>query len=453
MPSKNSEFIKRYYSNPKIRQLIFKEAERYSYAIGWGKTLIERGWTLPVREVPIEKLPELLNDKLDIFFPIRVKDDSELYIIWDIEYFNNENPGWLFSRENQKTIFNWMEPAFLIVEDILNSYGIKYLIDITMSGIHVWSKIKTNSPAFKMLTEEGTILPSIEEKYSTIAPTDLKRQRPVPRELGLAYNGAGKVLEFLTHELIRRNRRENSIPIPVTISDSPQMGEYYPYSGISSDLTQYAHPINMRCIRAFCSSHQKSLVRGFEELGPAIDILKTKNITYRQASQIMWDLEEVIRFYEDEFPGNSNINLPDSSDGWMAATNAYSKSELRKIHLEWENTMPGDYICEEKRGIFYIFFDRSRANPSLLTPVNLQTLAEEFGTDGPAETKKIFSTIADYYSDDTLGWYDPQRFTGIDWKKYDAPTAADFWGRIYWSLNKMGLGRSFYQHPSKNPST
>ncbi len=431
MLSKNSEFIARYYANPKIRQLILKQAERYSYAIGWGKTLAERGWTLPVREVPTDKIPELLNDKLDIFFPIRVKDDSELIIIWDIEYFNNENPAWLFSRQNQKTIFTWMEPAFLIVEDILKSYGIKYLIDVTMSGIHVWSKVSTSSPAFEALAEEGTLLPSIEEKYSTIVPTDLKRQRPVPRKLGLAYNAAGKVLEFLTHELIRRNRRENPTPIPVTISDSPQMGEVYPYSGISSDLTQYAHPIHMRCIRAFCSSHQKSLFRGFEDLGPAIDILKTDRITYRQASEIMWNLDETIKFYNDNFPAEKTIELPDSSDGWLSAATAYSKSELRKIHLEWENTMPSDYIEEQKRGIFYMFFDRARANPSLLTPVNLQTMAEEFGADGAAEAKKVFSSISDYYNDDSLGWYDPQKFTGIDWKKYDAPTAADFWGRIY----------------------
>jgi len=450
MLSKNSEFIARYYGNPKIRELIFKQAEKYHYAIGWGKNLAERGWTLPVREVPTEKLQELLDDKLDIFFPIRVKNDSELIIIWDIEYFNNENPAWLFSRENQKTIFGWMEPAFLIVEDILKSYGIKYLVDVTMSGIHVWSKVSTSGQAFRALASEGTLLPSIEEKYSTIVPADLKRQHPVPRELGLAYNAAGKVLEFFTHELIRRNRAENPTPIPVTISDSPQMGEHYPYSGISSDLTQYAHPIHMRCIRAFCSSHQKSIFRGFEELGPAIDILKIGGITYMDAIRIMWDVDETLRFYNEQFPSGKAIELPDSSDAWLSACKAYSSSELRKIHLEWENTRPDDYIPEDKRGVYYMFFDRSRANPSLLTQVNLQTMAEEFGfTDGAASAKKIFSSISDYYSDETLGWYDPKHFTGIDWNKYDAHTAADFWGRIYWSLGKMGLGRSFYTQTQK----
>ncbi|MBI5573798.1 MAG: hypothetical protein HY919_04510 [Elusimicrobia bacterium] len=53
----------------------------------------------------------------------------------------------------------------------------------------------------------------------------------------------------------------------------------------------------------------------------------------------------------------------------------------------------------------------------------------------------MFSVIAEYYSNNNLRWYNPARFTGIDWNKYDAETAADFWGRVYWSLNVSNLGR------------
>ncbi|MDI6756555.1 MAG: hypothetical protein QME32_00865 [Endomicrobiia bacterium] len=440
MESKNAEFISKYYGDALVRGLISKQAQRYGHAIGWGKVLSERGWTLPVKEVPPERIGELLDDKLDIFFPIRVKDDSELVIIWDIEYFNNTEPGWLFDRKNQKTVFSWMAPAFLMVEDILKSYGIKYAIDVTMSGIHVWSKVRAGSAGFNALADEGTLLASLEEKYAEVVPSDLKRLKPVAPELGRAYNAAGKILEFFTHELIRRNRKENPTAIPVTISDTPQFGERYPYSGISSDLTQYGHPIFMRCIRAFCSAHQKSIFRGFEELGPAVDVIKTGGITYSDAARIMWDADEAIKFYRDNFAASS-IDIPDSSDGWLAAAKAYSKSELKDKHMEWETAEPYDYVSEDKRGLYYNFFDRRQANPALLTPVNLQTLGEEFGNDGATEAKKIFRDIANCYADDTLGWYDPVKFTGIDWKKYDPQMAADFWGRVYWSLHKMGLGR------------
>lgn len=440
MQTKNAEFIAKYYGDAKIRELIFSQAAKYGHTIGWGKALAERGWTLPAREVPSGQTAELLDDKLDIFFPIRVKDDSELIIIWDIEYFNNTDPGWLFDRKNQKTVFSWMEPAFLILENILDSYGIKYAVDVTMSGIHVWSRVRADSAGFRALAAEGTVLPSLEAKQKEIVPTDHKRRTPVSPELGAAYNAAGKVLEFFTHELMRRNLRENPVKIPVTISDTPQFGEHFPYSGISSDLTQYAHPIFMRCIRAFCSVHQKSVYRGFEDLGPAVDIIKTGGITYRHAADIMWNLDEVLKFYHDNF-AEKTIELPDSSDGWKTAAEAYSKSELKDRHLEWENAAAHDYVPEHKRGLYYNFFDRRSANPALLTPVNLQTLAEEFGDDGIGEAKKIFEDIAACYADNTLGWYDTQKMTGIDWTKYDPETAADFWGRIYWSLDKLGLGR------------
>lgn len=441
MDIKNIDFIRKYYGDARIRKLLFAQSENYTYCIGTGKTLVERGWTLPIKVVPVEKLDELLNDGLDIFFPIRTKDDEYLYILWDIEYFNTADKPYIFNRENQKRIFEWMSPALTMVEEILNSYGIKHLVDITMSGIHVWTKISTKSEAYKKLASEGCVLPSLAEKYSEIIPSDRKRTRAVPAEMGLAYNAAGKVLEFFTHDLIVKNSQANPYKIPVTISDAPQLGEHFPFSGISSDLTQYAHPIYMRCIRAFCSLHQKSLLNGFEHLSSAIDILKTNQISYMDAVDMMWDVDKTINFYHENF-SDKLINVPDASEGWLKAVNSYLKSDTRKYHKEWEESPEAPDLPEHSRDVLAQYLNNSTANPGLLTPFNLQSLVEYFGDNGASVTKKIFSTIAsNYYLNDSLGWYDPQRFTGIDWRKYDAHTAADFWGRVYWTLKKVGLGR------------
>ncbi|MDO8734851.1 MAG: hypothetical protein Q7K21_06800 [Elusimicrobiota bacterium] len=441
MDEKNLNFIRKFYGDSKIHELIIEQSKNYDYCIGAGQVLLERGWTLPVKEVEISKIEELMDDGLDLFFPIRCRDDKFFYIIWDIEYFNKKNPQFIFNRKNQRQIFEWISPALEIVEEILNSYGIKYVIDVTMSGVHVWSKISTSSEAFRKLSSEGFILASLEKKYSTIISGDRKRISPISSDLGRAYNCAGKMLEFFTHSLIRKNRKSNRYKIPVTISDAPQHGVQHPFSGISSDLTQYAHPIYMRCIRAICSVHQKTLINGHFKLGPAIDIVKTKGMTYPDATDIMWDVDKSIKHFRKNF-SKKKLEITESSEGWLKAVNTYIKSDLRKKHKQWEKTVvPSEIPIFDSPDIKKLF-DNASANPALLIPNNLQSIAEYFTKHGGVTAvKKMFSVIAEYYNNSNLRWYDHARFTGIDWNKYDAQTAADFWGRVYWSLNVSGLGR------------
>ncbi|MDD5686968.1 MAG: hypothetical protein PHE88_03935 [Elusimicrobia bacterium] len=434
MEPKNMEFIKKYYSDSKIKGLILNQAKNYDYCIGSGQVLVERGWTFPVKEIEISKIEELMNDSLDLFFPIRCKDDKYLYVIWDVEYFNTENPAYIFDKGNQRKVFKLMESSLNNVEQILDSFGIKYLIDVTMSGIHVWSKISIESEAFEKLAKEGMVLPSLAQKYSQVVPSDRKRVKPVSAELGKAYNALGKVLEYFTHNIIKKNKKG----IPVTISDAPSSSKLYPSAGISSDLTQYAHPIYMRCIRALCSIHQKSLMNGHSQLGPAIDIVKLKNMSYSDALDIMWDVDKAIGFYKKNF-NKKKLEVPESSSGWLEAVDSYLKSDLRKQHKKWEKAKISAEIPDYNQPDIKNIFDS--ANPALLNPANLQKIANYFNKNGGLKaTKKIFSVIANnYYKNNSLNWYDPVHFTGINWEKYDAETVADFWGRAYWSLNTADL--------------
>ncbi|OGS45101.1 MAG: hypothetical protein A2539_05890 [Elusimicrobia bacterium RIFOXYD2_FULL_34_15] len=444
MKKENFDFMVKYYGDARIKKLIMAQAKNYTYCFGTGKTLVERGWTFPVKEVEISRLEELLNDYLDIFFPTRTKEDDDFYILWDIEYFNRENPGYIFNRENQKKIFEWMAPTLDLVEDTLKSYGIKYLIDVTMSGIHVWSKISTDSEAYEEFSKEGFMLPSLKAKYSQVVPTDVKRIKVVPVSLGNAFSTAGKIMEYFTHTLIKENKKINPFKIPVTISDTPQYGEHYSYSGVSSDLTHYAHPIYMRGIRAFCSLHQKTIINGYEDMGPAIDIIKLPGMSYNDALDIMWDVNKAISFYVKNF-SKKTIKVPESNEGWLKALKSYTKSSLRKSHKLWEKASVSKPVnLDFNNSLIKDIFDQSKANPALLTPGNLQTIAEHFNDTGSLlATKKVFSIIAkDYYLNKSLGWYNPAHYTGINWEKYDAETAADFWGRIYWSLKTSKLGRS-----------
>ena len=164
---------------------------------------------------------------------------------------------------------------------------------------------------------------------------------------------------------------------------------------------------------------------------------------YPDILEIMWDVNKAIKHFRKNFV-NIKLEIPESSSGWLKAVNSYIKSDLRKKHKQWEKTAVPSAIPVFDRPDIKKLFDNSAANPSLLMPNNLQLLADYFSKHGGVSaTKKMFSVLAEYYSNNNLRWYDPARFTGIDWNKYDEQTAADFWGRVYWSLSVSKLGRNY----------
>ena len=57
--------------------------------------------------------------------------------------------------------------------------------------------------------------------------------------------------------------------------------------------------------------HQKSLINGHFKLGPAIDIVKTKGMTYSDAVNIMWDVDKSIKHFRKNF-SKKKLEIPES---------------------------------------------------------------------------------------------------------------------------------------------
>jgi hypothetical protein len=444
------EFFEIYYGSEVIRNLIYDQLTTADYCVGSGVPLVDLGWSpqFPVHVIPCNSNPysftfqnsiytvdQMMDLGLELFRPIREINDNVLFMTWDLEYYNRSDSYWHYREfgKNQRQIFQWMAPVYEILEEILQEYGVSYSIDVTASGIHVWSAVSTDSLTFASMADEGFLEPSLAHKYSQTPPGDVKRYKPVPAALGAAYNTAGKMLEFLTHELIRRADR---LPLPVTISDSAQGGTSFPDSGISSDLTQYAHPIYMRVMRLIGSSHQK-VKSPFPDAQPAIDIYKLPQMSYNDVLEMMWDPCAAIDLYSQIQPV-----IPVSDNGWGNVFADYVHSDLREWHHEFEYGDPHEYN--------YRFMDhppciqtnifRNVGKDALLTPTNLQLVAEYMYSVGENLTK-IAKGIGDAYSDPSWGWFDRNVHSGIDWNKYDPYQAANFWMRIYSGLQMAGLGR------------
>jgi len=447
------EFYKRYFKANNIKRLIYEQFEDSDFCVGSGPALINMGWSkaFPVHAVPhddnpakywfnhpINSLDQLFYLGLDLFKPLREKQDKFLYITWDIEYFNREDYSFLYKEygENQKWIFAQMAPVFEYISSLLNSYGIRYLIDVTASGIHIWSKISTDARVFKEFAREGYLEESLIEKYNKVVAGDIKRQYPLPLSYGRAYNTAGKLIEYLTHKVIRAGKRIT--PLPVTISDSSQGGETFAHSGISSDITQYAHPIYMRVLRLIGSMHQKVNMKFFEGAYPAIDILKVPGISYSEILNIMWNPDVA-----DEYFADKSGKVPVSDEGWLNLLNEYCTSTLRKWHKTFESLperVQKTYSIKDHPPCIIANILSDNPRHAFLTPTNLQFIAEYMYEKGE-NLRAISRMVGELYSDPAYNWFDKNTHAGIDFEKYDAFTAANFWFRVYTGLYKEGLGR------------
>jgi len=413
------KFYQIYYGNEKIREIIRSQFADVSFAVGSGPALMKKRWAFPVKIVSADKVDALLDDGLDVYRPA-LSNSGSFFIFWDLEYFNRNDKSFVY--KNQKKVFGWMEPVIGEIEAELNSFGIKYILDTTASGFHFWMRVSKNSSVFKCLSEEGFLTESMKLKYGEVIKDDVKRARPVALEDARAYDCAGKVLEYLTF----RVKEKMSGGIPFTVSDAPEFEKNGRTDGFSSDITQYAHPVYMRVFRTIASLHQKNIMF-YGGATPAVDIVKKNGSVMDEVLDCMWDAGRAVSFFSD-----FNFDLPFSDGGWKKLFEEYRGSKIRRLHKAFE-------VCQSEKVEIAVlpapvakYFDRKTANPSLLDPAVLQKIVNHcMENGGLKKLKGMLKIIADYYEDRAFKWYNPVKFTGIDWTKYDAGQAAHFWGRVY----------------------
>ena len=420
------EFYSEYYGSPAVRAVITKQFDDAAFAVGSGPFLKKQKWHFPVKICPVSALDEFMAEGLDIYRPA-VSTGDAFYIFWDLEYYNRKQRSYVY--RHQKEVFEWMEPFIQEINERLSAYGIKYILDTTASGYHYWMKISKKSAVFQELAREGFISESLKDKYAHAVARDVKRSKAVPEEDGRAYDCAGKLLEYLTQR-IRAEMPAVKDGIDMTISDSPPGGSSRT-DGFSSDITQYAHPLFMRVFRVLASLHQKNILY-YGGVLPAVDIVRRKGMRISEVLDSMWDAGKAAGLLRNFSP-----ELDYSDEGFSRLFADYKNSETRKLHREFESAQAEEFRIDDEPEQIASHFAPENANPSLLEPSVLQKIIEHYAALGPAKLKGALKIIAGYYNDPSYDWYDKERFTGIDWIKYDAAQAAHFWGRVYSTQFKL----------------
>jgi hypothetical protein len=237
--------------------------------------------------------------------------------------------------------------------------------------------------------------------------------------MGRAHEGAGRLLEWLAHEVIRRCRSATGARVALSDFDRPDRRP-----SLCLDLSEYGDPLFERWTRAAFSSHQKRtpVVMLPRQGRPLADVLSAR-------SDLVAAAEWAASVHAD-VPA-----IPASGAAWLAD---YRSSPLAEFHAEFDR---GRHEDPERWADTYDRLDLRELpecaaeplrhpNPGLLQPAQLRVVALALWGRG-WEPRNIAGLIRSKYERDH-GW-------GAHFYRYDAAARADFYVRLFCGAAAVGL--------------
>ncbi|MFH1956866.1 MAG: hypothetical protein ABIJ15_00130 [bacterium] len=435
--------IVEYYENPFIRKRIAEycggrreEPSSFTaqYLVGYGVSLLESR-NIEFMSAPKEYFDWILKKGLDIYRS--AWDIDSTLAVLDVEYFNLDSPGVIY--KNPEETFELIEKAYEKILVVFKRFGITPLTIMTGQGYHFAFKISRHSDADMGLEKIGSVPDTLKIKYRTVKG---RRKRFVSIRHGKAFEGMGKILEFVVHTVMKELAAED-FPIPCVITDvAVGYSSRKQREALSFDLSMYGDPIYMRDIRCPFSTHQKHKLQSYKvgqevslKIPPRLAIPRNK-ITLREALEIRKSPEKTIAYAE-----TVSCEIPDFSKNFLRLLKTYLKSPLYEIHrvfdrieIDDEKSWPETYDALDPCTIptcarLCILLP----NDNLLKPANLQNLTRIllFKKWHP---KHIAGLVTSKFARTQYNWTE-------NWQKYDPSSRANFYVRIFSDLIKNGIDR------------
>ncbi|MDI6640803.1 MAG: hypothetical protein QME68_00620 [Elusimicrobiota bacterium] len=395
----------------------------------------------------------LLERGVDIFRSIW--DEKAVLCVIDVDYVNLNYPGEAFFNPEQS--FRKLEPVYCLTKNLLEKFAIDFLAIMTGQGYHFVFKVPVgvtvithsggqvleearsgtgtgqSNRAFEQLYKIGKIESSLEGKYSS---THGRRMSVVPKEVALAYDGAGRIIEYFVH-LVMKGLKDY-IGIPVTFFDVACGNKEM----IVFDLSMYADPIYMRDIRCPFSVYQKHKLFK-DKFGDDtssqtpffISLPRNSNTSLEELLRIRTDFAESIKYAE-----KAQTEIPDASNGVMKLIKSYKASKVRKFHKYFDLQEHDHWtVWNETYDLLNlntlppcVSHCLKYPNDHLLKPTNIQTLTRVL-LKLNWHPKHIAGLIRSKY-ERNYNW-------GEMWFKYDAATRANLYVRIFSALLLTGLDK------------
>jgi hypothetical protein len=425
-----------YYQNENVRQrlkeyLSDKDKITAKYLVAYGEHLNNFS-NEPFLSVENSRFDWILDNSMDIFRSFW--DDTGTLLILDIEYYNLDFGGNIYLKP--KTCFEKLEPVYQIIKKIYNEYNIKHLTIMTGQGYHFSAKVKRGSDAHKMLEEIGFIPEELMGKYKS---TSNRRREQVDDDLALAYDGAGKILEYVYHRILKEKKNNPNI-LPIHMGDIATENRGFGREGISIDLTSFSDPLFMRDIRLPFSTHQKHKVQKYKVGDEISENIPVQTTLLRIDNMSLDELLYIRRHFSltANLAKDVNCNIPINDESIQKLIIDYKNDKLYKFHKDFDLVYHDHFTVWNNT---YDKFDLNlvpiclrdaiiNPNPALLKPTLIKHLTRVF-TSLSWHPKHIAGFLRSKYERD-YNWE-------TNWGKYDATLRANFWIRIYYGIMYCNL--------------
>ena len=381
---------------------------------------------------PVTRLFQLMEEGLDL--ERSLWDRKSLVIDLDIDYENFDSPAEAYL--NPERIFKILHPVVDIALDVLNECGIRPLHMVSGKGHHlVWS-IGRAAPAFKRLAKLGEIPDSL-ASFGEGGCHGLGDR--VSSTLARAFAGAGMLLEYVAHRVLRRSRSRCSVPVQVTaveVGPGPKGREI-----VSLDISEYGEPLYARRIRMPFSAYLKPrrliwcLGEDWVQSTPPIIEVPLIGIPVRKAIDVMRSPEAVL-----DLASRVSTAIPDQSEQCLDLLDAYEQSDLAAFHQSFLADQE-QHPAPERKVLKLTEFDESvlppctrcildNPNDWLLKPVGVQHVTRVLLAVG-WKTRDIVALIHERFEAD-FGW-------GNIWDHRDPTYRAQFYVRLFAGLIELGV--------------
>jgi hypothetical protein len=404
------EEIASYYRSGEVRARIEEYCRTSLYLAGYGgRDHLHSREGSPVL-VPRAELRSLLHAGADVCRSLA--DEEGLLFHLDVDYLNPLFPAEPVTWSTGP--FDQLEPVYRTVVEILGHYGIEPLVLLSGRGYHFVARVRSGTPLWNGIVEIGNIGAPLHAKYAALRPAV-----PAAIEMGRAHEGAGRLLEWLAHEVIRRCRAATGGRVALSDFDRPDRRP-----SLCLDLSEYGDPLFERWTRTAFSSHQKRapVVMLPRQGRPLADVLAARSdlaVASRWATDVRAEVTDV----------------PARATRWLAD---YRSGPLAEFHAEFDR---GRHEDPERWADTYDRLDLNELpecaadplrhpNPGLLRPAQLRVVALALWGLG-WEPRRIAGLIRSKYERDH-GW-------GAHFYRYDAAARADFYVRLFCGAARVGL--------------
>jgi len=365
-----------------------------------------------------------------------VWDSTNLLIHLDIDYQNTDFPGEAFHHPAE--VFFKLEPVYRAVGHVLRRFGLPLLSLMTGQGYHFTGRVPLGSDVTGLVAGLVPAPPTWLQRVGTRRPEWMAAE--ITETHARAYVGAGMLVEFLAHQILRRAVRRSRLPIVFngTVVGSGLVGR----ECVSIDLSYAGDPMDVRHIRVAFGAYQKHRLRpdvvghrvAFEL--PAFVVVPRTGEPLANLLGDGRDLRHAARLARSRPAG-----LPVVTEGVRRLVAAYAQSSLGAFHRSF-------YATPVRRGgasdEWFASLPLSRwppcvvrpltvPNDLLLQPAFVQHVTRWLLAEGmPA--RDIAAVVHSRYATD-CGW-------GGRWSWLDRETRAEFDVRVFAGLAATGLDRA-----------